>query len=141
MEQFGRVIKVKGDKAEVEVFRASGCGGNCGSCGGCESTSLTVEAENSVNASVGQFVKIDSSTKGVMFAAFITYIIPAILLIASYAAAFYTLISKGYSKSAELIGVVVGLAVLGLYFLILKAMDKKLVKNKGLVIKIVQIIK
>lgn len=78
-----------GGYAQVDVERISACGKSCASCGaGCESKRIiSVKAENTVSARVGDRVYIESSTKGIMGAAFLVYIVPIALFFIAYVAA------------------------------------------------------
>ena len=85
MEQIGEVIELRGKKALVRIHRASACGENCASCeGGCKPTSSITEAVNDISATVGDTVKIEMNSLSYMALAFIGYILPLIICIATY---------------------------------------------------------
>lgn len=85
MEQIGEVIELRGKKALVRIHRASACGENCASCeGGCKPTSSITEAVNDISAKVGDTVKIEMNSLSYMALAFIGYILPLIICIATY---------------------------------------------------------
>ena len=85
MEQIGEVIERRGKKALVRLHRASACGENCASCeGGCKPTSSITEAVNDISAKVGDTVKIEMNSLSYMALAFIGYILPLIICIATY---------------------------------------------------------
>ena len=75
-----------GGLARVKVERLSACGKSCASCGaGCaDKQVLTVEAENPIGAKPGQRVVIETSTKGVLGAALLVYILPILCFLAAY---------------------------------------------------------
>ncbi len=75
-----------GGRARVKVERLSACGKSCASClGGCADRDvLSVEAENPLGAKPGQRVVIESSTKGVLGAALLVYILPILCFLAAY---------------------------------------------------------
>lgn len=131
MEQVGRVVSVENEMAEVEIYRVSGCGGNCKSCGGCgESTAMTISVRNEIDAKVGQMVQVGSSTKGILLAAFITYGLPTILLIATCAIVYYSTLGKATALEPDLLGILSGLGVLVVYFIGLKLFDKRFAASK-----------
>lgn len=85
MEQIGEVVELNGKKALVRIQRTSSCGENCAECsGGCKPTSSVVEANNSVSAKVGDTVKMQMNSLAFMSLAFIGYILPVIVCIATY---------------------------------------------------------
>lgn len=90
------VEKLDGGKASVAVSRSSACGGNCGSCGTCVcGDGMRIVAENSIDASPGSHVIIESSTGLVFRAAFLAYVIPVAFLVAGYAAGYLLGLSEG----------------------------------------------
>lgn len=85
MEQIGEVVELQGKKALVRIQRTSACGENCAQCeGGCKPTSSIVEATNGIYAKVGDTVKIQMNSLAFMALAFIGYILPIIICIATY---------------------------------------------------------
>ncbi len=58
MIKTGYVTETDGKFARIRIYRESACGGDCGHCNGCESGEIIVEAENIINAKVGETVKI-----------------------------------------------------------------------------------
>ena len=81
MEQIGVVTEKTKDIAKVQFKRATACGENCGMCGGCENLNAFVDAINTMNAEVGDIVKIETNTVFVLLGAFFVYIIPIIFLV------------------------------------------------------------
>ena len=85
MEQIGEVVELRGKKALVRIRRVSACGENCASCeGGCKPTASVTEAVNGIHAKVGDTVKIEMNSLAYMTLAFIGYILPIIICIATY---------------------------------------------------------
>ncbi|MDW7651996.1 MAG: SoxR reducing system RseC family protein [Bacillota bacterium] len=82
MEQVGQVVDVKDDIAIVMVRRHETCS-KCGGCGVAVSGKGEnyVEAQNVVNAVVGQTVKVAMDTSHVLKASFVVYIVPIIALL------------------------------------------------------------
>ncbi len=88
MTQNAMVTKIlPNGKAEIKVKRESACGGNCKMCGGlCSSKNFVkAQAHNSARAVEGDHVVVESSTRGVLTAAFIAYMLPVILFFTFYA--------------------------------------------------------
>ncbi len=85
MQQIGEVVELKGKLALVRIKRASSCGENCSSCSGeCKSTASLVTAVNGLCAKVGDTVKLEMNSALFLFLAFIGYILPIIICIATY---------------------------------------------------------
>lgn len=84
METKGIVKEKSGNSVVVSVIREGACGGNCSSCGGCGSTVVKVRAENTAGADIGDEVVLESDSKAVFFAAFVTYILPVIVFFAVF---------------------------------------------------------
>ncbi len=112
MEQIGEVVELRGKKALVRIHRVSACGENCASCeGGCKPTSSLTEAVNDISAKVGDTVKIQMNSLSYMALAFIGYILPLIICIATY------FITKKFTDStviadASAIGSLIGMLLL-----------------------------
>ena len=85
MEQIGEVVELKGKRAVIRIYRASSCGENCASCSGeCKPTATTVEAINGISAKVGDTVKLQMNSASFILLAFIGYILPILICIATY---------------------------------------------------------
>ena len=85
MEQIGEVVELRAGRALVRIHRSSACGENCASCeGGCKPTAAITEAINEIDAKVGDTVKIQMNSLSYMSLAFIGYILPLIVCIATY---------------------------------------------------------
>ncbi len=85
MQQIGEVVELKGRLATVRIKRTSSCGENCASCSGeCKPTASLVTAVNGLSAKVGDTVKLEMNSPAFLFLAFIGYILPIIICIATY---------------------------------------------------------
>lgn len=80
MEEEGRVIKIEGDLAQVEVERKSACR-TCGLCSLRGKNTMIAEAENTVGARVGEKVRIEIPSSIILKGALLFYILPLIALI------------------------------------------------------------
>ena len=77
MDLLGIISKIDGDEAEVQIKRVSGCGGNCEHCGGsCESAFHGLKVKNTIDAKIGETVKIEFKESESMKASLIIYLIP-----------------------------------------------------------------
>ena len=74
--------------AEVVVTRGTACGSNCGNCESCAfQNELKAIAKNTVHATPGEKVIIESVSSRIFGAAFLLYIVPFIALFIGYAVA------------------------------------------------------
>lgn len=82
--------------AEVAVTRGTACGSNCGNCESCAfQNELKAIAKNSVHATQGEKVIIESVSSRIFSAAFLLYIVPFIALFIGYAVAATNSLSEG----------------------------------------------
>ena len=84
MKSKGIVIEANKNTAKVRFIRESACGGNCASCGGCGTKPIEIIIENSLGAKAGEIVEVSSDTSGILFSAFVVYILPLAILMAVY---------------------------------------------------------
>lgn len=90
MVQTAKVTRIIDDtRAEISVKRQSACGHDCSQCaGGCSelmvSPTVAVVAENLVHAMPGDTVTVESSTKKILGAAVLVYLVPFLLFFAGY---------------------------------------------------------
>lgn len=140
MDQIGYVVSIEGDVAVVDVRRTSACGDKCSSCGGgCNIPATRVNIENNLEARIGDFVEVRMETKTVMKSAFIAYVIPLIMLILGVGVGIYVFKSFGI-KNYESFGFFVGLLFLGISYLILRMIDKKIRESNSLKLQMVRIL-
>lgn len=82
--QEGLVVSADTETATIAVLRESACGGNCSMChGGC-SQPYRMKIRNTQKLCVGEKVYLCANTIGVLFLAFISYVLPLILAIVIY---------------------------------------------------------
>ena len=113
MTQDAIVFKcLENDMAEVVVTRATACGGNCGSCEACMFQSeLKTPARNLVNAQPGQRVVIESKSSRIYGAILLVYVLPLILALLGYFAAYAAGASEGWCIVACFAGVLLGAGI------------------------------
>lgn len=114
MTQDAVVIKLlPNGMAEVAVTRMTACGGNCGSCESCIFQSeLRATARNSIGAKPGQKVVIATQSSKIFGAAFLVYVVPLLLFILGYAAAYLSGAGEGLCIAASFFGLLLGAALL-----------------------------
>ena len=75
--------------AEVVVTRGTACGSNCGNCESCVfQNEIKTLAKNTVNATKGEKVVIETLSSEIFGAAFLLYIVPFIAFFIAYAIAY-----------------------------------------------------
>ena len=86
MQQLALVEKLNGDHtALVSVRRASACGHDCASCGACgETPVLSVTAQNPLGAGVGDLVRLETSSGGILGLTALTYLLPLLAFFLGY---------------------------------------------------------
>ena len=74
------------NRAEVRCFRESACSGDCHKCAGCGAAAETVvvAAENLIGAEPGDRVVVESSTRSVLAASAVAYLLPLALFFGGY---------------------------------------------------------
>ena len=92
--------------AQVEAVRRSACSGDCDHCGGCASAKqhVLVRAKNPIGAAVGDQVIVETSSRAILGAAAVVYLVPLALLLLGYGL-------------ASILGVAVWLCCLAGFFL------------------------
>jgi len=98
-----------------------------------ENLETTVRVENEVGASLGDKIEITLGDQNVLGAAFIAYVIPLVVLIATIA---ITIKMTGN----EVIAVLLGVALTALTFIIIKSKDNKFRDSKKYLAKAVSIV-
>lgn len=123
MDLLGVVSKIDGDEAEVQIKRVSGCGGNCEHCGGsCESAFHGLKVKNTIDAKIGETVKIEFKESESMKASLIIYLIPLAGFLIGLLGAFLMNMSEMNALLAAVIGLLIGFSVIHLS-------DKRYKKN------------
>ena len=101
-----------GNMAEVVVNRGTACGSNCSSCEACVFQSeLKTPARNLIGATPGQRVVIESKSSRVYGAIFLVYVLPIVLAVLGYFAAWALGAPEGGCILATFAGVVLGAVI------------------------------
>ncbi len=89
MIQVAKVEKLLGrEYAEISVARKTACGHDCENCGGCGISGgqlVYAVAKNHIHACPGDQVVVESSTKKVMGAVVVVYVLPFVCCFLGYA--------------------------------------------------------
>lgn len=137
MTQIAKVIKIFEDKtALVEVERQTACGHNCSSCGAnCSQMfkNVTVKAQNTADAKLGERVELYSPTRKVLGAAALVYLVPILLFIAAVIVTSMLKLSDGYSALISVALFILGIIAAVVY-------NKKITRKKTISYEIVKIL-
>lgn len=139
LEQIGLVKSIVKGRAEVEVKRVSGCGGGCKTCSGCDTPGHTLILKNTLNAKVGDMVKIKGQTNNFLKYTFIVYFIPLVTLLIGLFAGITLFKSRGIA-SYELAGFITSLITLGVGYGLVKIIDKRIEEKDENFITIIEIL-
>ncbi len=131
------VISTDGNSAIVESERLAACDGCHKHTEGCSVCSLmgsnkkiTSRAKNTLGASVGDIVEIETETKIVLFYAMLVFILPLVIMLSLYALAGFFDLSEPIRYGAALGGFVLAFLCIWLYskFRVSKKHDVIIVK-------------
>ena len=127
MKQIGTVVEINGDIARVECDRQSACD-MCENAAGCaeKCKKVCATASNTVNATVGDRVEIETDTSKVLKNAFIVFLLPIVFAIASY---FLAKALLGESLAIVVTFIVLVFSLLFLSFVLNKAEKKQAVSR------------
>ena len=81
MDAIGIVEAVEKNRIKFRIPRASACGGNCAECGVCKVKDTEITVENTIDASVGDRVRLIADDSAFVKRAAIGYLVLTALLI------------------------------------------------------------
>lgn len=140
MRREGKITGVEGDNATVVLMKHSACG-DCGACQmGHENMNIKIEALNTASAKVGDKVLVDMDSPDVLFAAFIAYGIPLIMLIIGIAGSAFLFNKLGMTNNLELYSLIIGVVLLTATYVVIKKQDNKFKESKKYLSIITEII-
>lgn len=131
LEEIGRVVKVEGLQALVEMNRHSACA-HCGICTLGSQDKMEILANNSLGATVNDQVKVAVSGPVILRSAFVVYIIPIFGLVLGYL--------LGRYLGGEKLGVIFGIGGVLLVLFSLHYYDQKLKRENKLIVHITEIL-
>lgn len=130
MDQVGKIEKLQGNKATVAVKRISACGENCKGCSSsCEQPTVYVETETNGEYEVGDYVEITTENDVALKQIAILYGIPFVIMLVTIGIV-QILLTNNPNK--DILSAIASVISLALAFFILKAYDKKEMKNNTL---------
>ena len=120
--------------AIISVPRKSACGHDCEECAGCgiSGTAIRAKAVNTVGATIGQKVVVESSTEKMLGIIALVYITPIVLFFIGYIATLLLNFSVAVQYTTALVGFVLGILCAVWY-------DRRLRDRGGLVFTIVRL--
>lgn len=133
MNQIGQIVKiVNSDTAVLKMKRMSACAkcGKCKSIGDSESQEILVEVNNTIGARVGDTVEVTMDNIDILKATALVYIVPLIGLMLGVFVTYFILTYAKITPHIEAISGVMGIIVMLLSYLILKANDRKFKESK-----------
>ncbi len=139
--QVGVVRRIKGNRAVVEIIRASSCGESCTGCKlGCSGTGITAVLYNPVGAQVGDRVRIQGAGGNIAILAAFTYLLPLLMMVTGmvYGGKFMKHLYP--DMDSNLAGLIFGVIALILFYFLLKTVGGWLVSVRSSRPSIVDII-
>ncbi|MDI6734597.1 MAG: SoxR reducing system RseC family protein [bacterium] len=138
MEEEGIVLTIAGNKATVQIEagqqRCEHCSHKCDTQEG----KILLEADNSIGASVGQKVRLQTLAYMRITGSILFFVMPTIALVCGIGGGIYWANRYGFSqKAGELIGIASGLILAGITYLLVY-LSKNRLKRK-LISRIVEI--
>ena len=138
MIETGKVIKIKGDRAEVALPPTEGCA-SCKKCAmGRTGKYMTLAAENPVAARVGDEVMVEVPHRDPLVAASLLFGLPLLGMLAGIIAG--TLLERDLDWGSEVPAMVLGAVLLVASFFLVKIREKRLSEKKGRQVRIVRVL-
>ena len=139
MEEEGRVIKIEGKLAQVEIEKKSTCRA-CGLCSMRGKNTMIAEVENTIGAKVGERVRIEIPSSIVLKGALLFYTLPLVALILGMVLGITITDRLGFEKASQPAGLILGLILLVLSFILIWRHGKRVKDKSTYRSKIIQII-
>jgi sigma-E factor negative regulatory protein RseC len=129
IEQIGEIIQKKDKTAVVQIERHSACA-KCGACHSGRGEGVVIEAENPINAGVGDRVKIEMAARNMMSAVLIVYIIPLLSLFIGMGIGYFFALKTGRTENTDIIALGFGGVFFIITFFLIYRYDKKIAKKE-----------
>ncbi|NPV53329.1 MAG: SoxR reducing system RseC family protein [Firmicutes bacterium] len=123
MEEVGKVVVVKGDAATVEIARSAMCS-KCKMCN-LGSGTARIDADNLVDAEVGDLVSVEIDTRNVMAAAFVVYMVPLAFMLVGFLLGPVVSRWLGLAWASQAVTAATGIVFLVLSYAVVYFYDKK----------------
>lgn len=132
MKKVGVVINQNNDNVILRVARGTSCGGSCSKCGSscADKSKIEVTVENSLDASVGDVVELESASTVILGTAFLFYVLPIMALILGMYLSNTYWIDKN-QQSGEVLSLLVGFGFMIVTFLGIHVFGKFRSKDKN----------
>ncbi|MFO7952054.1 MAG: SoxR reducing system RseC family protein [Bacillota bacterium] len=131
MEQYGLVVKNKGETATVNLQKHLTCEkcGRCGILSGSSKGNTEIEAQNPINAEVGQKVLLESDSRMMLFISFMLYMVPLIGLMVGIFSWLAVADNLGFTGDQDLPAIGLGLLFMAGIFLLIRTWDRNVKDN------------
>ncbi|WP_215493135.1 SoxR reducing system RseC family protein [Fenollaria sporofastidiosus] len=127
-ESIGRVIKIENGQMLISMKRDSACG-SCESCAaGCESKEHIIKAKPRANYNVGDLVSIKVDSRKMLRGVMMVYLVPLLAFLLGIFVSNY-IFSKLSFKVQDFYSIIIGVVLLLISLVIVKAYDKKYSKG------------
>jgi len=121
MREAGLVTDVKNGMAYIKFERTSACG-KCHACGMLSGqNSITIKARNTVEASVGNRVSVEFTSKNALGSSAIAYLFPLAMLIVGLLLGLFLPVETGLDT--EVFAAIMAISFVGIAFLILHLLE------------------
>lgn len=145
MDHYGQVVELKADDKAIVKVRPNLTCENCGRCGGFfgdpeKNQERMVEVLNPIGASKGQLVRLEARAREVLLAAFMMYLLPLIALLIGLFAGRGVAMNLGLAGNADMWGMITGLVLMVLMFMLLRRQERQLAKGKRFKASIVEVV-
>lgn len=139
MREQGVVRKViSQDIVEISLKKTASCH-QCKSCRDAGGEVVFIEARNAVGAREGDFVEIEFSTRGVVAAGSVAYLLPIAFLAAGYiSGSFFARFF--YDRSSEGLSVICALIFLAASFMVVRYYDRRVQRRGSLRARVLRVI-
>ncbi|MDZ7271456.1 MAG: SoxR reducing system RseC family protein [candidate division KSB1 bacterium] len=121
MREYGQVVAVDGDRAQVKVVRGDKCG-ECQVCRAFGEGGGIMEARNRIGAAVGDLVEVEVSPKTVVGHSMLLFIVPLVFLMLGYVLG--RALPWPATGGAEMRGILGAFLFLTLSFFLVRAYDR-----------------
>ena len=133
IEEFGSIVELKGKNVAVVLCQKSSFCKNCAAEGSChvgeDNSSKLVEVHNHLAATIGDRVKIATSSRSFLQSSFLLYIVPLIFLVTGAAIGQLTAESLDNGLDSNVVSSITGVAFMAASFLMIRIGSRSLSKE------------
>jgi sigma-E factor negative regulatory protein RseC len=140
MKEIGQVLSTENGMARVRFERSSACK-DCGACMMSQSQKeMDLSTENTLNASVGDWVQVDIESPMLIKASLISYIFPLLMLIIGLVLGYFINQAVHIFDNSEIAACILGLLFVVAAYYSIRLLEPRLRKNKGFAPKMVALV-